>query len=108
MIYELREYQAPPGKLDSLSTRFKDHTMSLFARHGIKPIGFWTDGEYANSNTLTYMIAFDSDEEREACWNSFKEDPEWKAIRRETEEDGPIVESIKATLLRPTEYSPLQ
>lgn len=108
MIYELREYQAPPGKLGSLNTRFKDHTMKLFARHGIKSIGYWTNGEDTNSDKLTYMIAFDSADSREASWTSFKADPEWKVIREETEKDGPIVESIKATLLRPTEYSPLQ
>jgi len=41
MLYELRTYNAAPGKIDALNARFRDHTCSLFARHGIGVAGFW-------------------------------------------------------------------
>ena len=34
MIYELRTYEAAPGKLPALNARFRDHTRGLFERHG--------------------------------------------------------------------------
>ena len=33
MIYELRTYEAAPGKLPALNARFRDHTRGLFERH---------------------------------------------------------------------------
>ena len=42
MIYELRVYRALPGRMPNLLAQFKDHTLPIFERHGIHPIGFWT------------------------------------------------------------------
>ena len=108
MIYELRTYDAHPGKLGALSLRFADHTLTLFDRHGIKSVGYWTDAEDAASNRLTYLLAFESEEQYKAAWASFIADPEWKALRETTEADGPLVETITSTLLCPTDYSPLR
>ena len=108
MIYELRIYDAHPGKLDDLSRRFADHVLTLFDRHGIKSVGYWTDAKDAASKRLTYLLAFESEEQYKAAWASFIADPDWKAVREETEADGPLVETIGSTLLRPTDYSPLR
>ena len=108
MIYELRTYDAHPGKLDALSRRFADHTLTLFDRHGIKSVGYWTDAKDAASNRLTYLLAFESEEQYKAGWASFIADPEWKALRETTEAHGPLVETIGSTLLCPTDYSPLR
>ena len=43
MIYELRVYEAAPGRLPDLNARFANHTLGFFARHGIKVVGFWTE-----------------------------------------------------------------
>ena len=40
-VYELRTYTAPPGKLDALEARFRDHTEAIFKRHGLTAIGYW-------------------------------------------------------------------
>src|SRR6187401_62673 len=34
-VFELRTYTAPPGKLEALQTRFRDHTTRLFTKHGM-------------------------------------------------------------------------
>lgn len=108
MIYELRTYDAHLGRLDALSRRFAEHTLALFERHGIKSVGYWTDANDSDSNRLTYLLAFESEEHYKAAWASFIADPDWKAVREKTEADGPLVETIGSTLLRPTDYSPLR
>ena len=34
-VYELRTYTAPPGKLNELLARFRQHTLKIFERHGM-------------------------------------------------------------------------
>ena len=38
MLYELRTYYTPEGKLDALNARFRNHTLTLFEKHGMKTI----------------------------------------------------------------------
>jgi len=52
MLYELRVYNALPGKLPALNDRFAEHTMGFFKKHGIGMLGFWT-AEIGTSNQLT-------------------------------------------------------
>src|SRR5262249_47170476 len=40
-LYELRIYTPEPGKMNELDARFRDHTVDLFLRHGMMPIGFF-------------------------------------------------------------------
>ena len=50
MIYETRIYETHPGRLPALNARFRNHTMKIFERHGIKNIGYLTSdvGEYSD------------------------------------------------------------
>src|SRR5262245_27497535 len=38
-VFELRTYTAPEGKLPNLQTRFRDHTIRIFNKHGMKSVG---------------------------------------------------------------------
>jgi hypothetical protein len=40
-LYELRTYYAMPGKLENIHKRFRDHTLRIFAKHGMTVVGFW-------------------------------------------------------------------
>lgn len=40
-VYELRIYTTVPGRLPALLTRFENHTLKLWEKHGIKQVGFW-------------------------------------------------------------------
>ena len=108
MIYEYRVYDAVPGKMPELHARFRDHTLKLFERHGIKNIGYWTSniGDYADR--LIYILAFESVEQRERAWASFEVDPDWQRAFNSSEVDGSLTTRIFNTLLDPTDYSPLQ
>lgn len=106
MIYELRIYQAMPGRLPALLARFQNHTLRIWEKHGIRQAGFWTTliGE-SESNQLTYLLAWDGLAEREERWSAFLADPEWIATKTETEKDGPLVQNISSELLAPTAFS---
>ena len=108
MIYETRIYETLPGKMPNLHARFREHTIDIFERHGMKNIGYWTSsvGEY--TDRLTYMMAYEDAGHREKAWESFTKDPEWNKVRSESEADGPILKRVFNNLLVPTDYSPLQ
>jgi hypothetical protein len=62
-VYELRVYHAAPGKLADLLARFRDHTVKLFDRHGMKSVAYWTPVEEPEkSNTLFYILRHPSRE----------------------------------------------
>ncbi len=87
MIYELRIYTATPGRLPDILARFRDHTLKIWERYGIRQAGFWTTLVGPDSSTLTYFLAWESLAEREAKWNAFIVDPEWLAVRAASEKD---------------------
>ncbi len=108
MIYEYRVYEAVPGRLQDVNARFRNHTLKLFEKHGMKNIGYWTPSVGDYSNRLIYILGFEDVGHRERAWAAFRDDPEWHAIIAETEANGPIVARVTNTLLAPTDYSPLQ
>jgi hypothetical protein len=106
-VYELRIYHAASGKMDELVSRFRDHTMKLFADHGIKSVAYWTAlDEPAKSMTFFYILEHPSREAAAANWKAFQDDPEWKRVKAKTEENGKLVESIDSTFLTLTDFSP--
>ena len=107
MIYELRIYEAMPGKMQALNERFANITMGYFEKHGINPVGFLTE-DIGTSNTLVYMLAFDDLAYRERVWSSFRADGERLQLFAETEREGPLVARVTNRILRPTDYSPMQ
>jgi hypothetical protein len=92
-----------------LKARFRDHTTKLFAKHGMKNIGYWIPADAPDSqNTLTYILAHESRDAAKKSWTEFNNDPEWKAIRDASEKEGKIVEKVDSTYLTPTDFSPLK
>ena len=105
MIMELRVYRCLPGRLPALLKRFENHTIKLWAKHGIKQAGFFTTLIGESNQELTYFLAWDSLADREKKWTAFSTDPEWLSARAKTEEDGQIVGNIVNQLLVPTSFS---
>jgi hypothetical protein len=106
-VYELRIYHALPGKLGDLLARFRDHTVKLFDRHGIKSIAYWTPtDEPEKSNTLIYILRHPSREAAAANWKSFQDDPEWKSVKDKSEANGKLVDKIDSTFMSFTDFSP--
>jgi hypothetical protein len=108
MIYEHRVYQPAPGQMPKLLARFRDHTISIWKKHGIHPIGFWTTLIGESSNELTYILSWESLADRETRWTAFLGDPAWHKAKDESERDGPIVANIDSKILAPTDFSALK
>ena len=107
MIYELRTYEAAPGKMPELNARFRDHTLRIFANHGMDVVGFWTYAHGGWSDQLVYLMKFDDMEERNRKWAAFGADEEWQRIRAESQREGSLTSRIRSDILAPTDYSPL-
>ena len=105
MIYELRVYSCIPGRLPALLKRFETGTLKVWEKHGIKQAGFFTTMVGPSSTDLTYLIAWESLEERQRKWSAFASDPEWHAVRDASEKDGQIVANIASSFLAPTSFS---
>jgi hypothetical protein len=105
-VYEMRIYYAPAGKLDALNARFRDHTVKLFAKHGMTNIGYWVPLDNPD-NQLIYILAYPSLEAREKSWKTFSADPDWQIARKASEADGALVAKVDATFLSPTRYAPV-
>jgi hypothetical protein len=106
-VYELRVYHAAPGKLGELLARFREHTVKLFEKHGLKNVAYWTPvDEPEKSNILIYILQHPSREAAAANWESFQDDPEWKSVHEKSEANGKLVDKIKSTFLTLTDFSP--
>ena len=104
-VYEMRTYWAHPGKLDALHARFRDHTVRLFEKHGMRNLGYWTPIENPDQK-LVYVIQHAGREARQKAFQAFGADPEWQKARAESEANGPLVAKAESVLLRATDYSP--
>jgi len=114
-VFELRTYTTPEGKLSALNSRFRDHTLKLFTRHGMTHIGYWTpapDKEPADSRTLIYILSHPSKEAGLKSFETFRADPEWIAAKAASETNGaltlPQPEGVKSMYLRATDFSPIR
>jgi hypothetical protein len=106
-VYELRVYHVVPGKLDELLARFRDHTMKIFERHGMKNVAYWTPvDEPQKSNSLIYILEHPSRAAAVDNWKSFQDDPEWKKVKVKSEENGKLVEKVDSTFMKLTDFSP--
>jgi hypothetical protein len=107
-LYELRTYTTNEGKLDALNTRFRDHTVALFEKHGMKSLGYWVPSDGPTSeNTLIYVIEHKDADAAKASWKAFMNDPEWKEVYAKSESSGPILaKAPEAVYMTTTDYSP--
>jgi hypothetical protein len=117
-VIELRTYKMVPDCLDDINARFRDHTMKLFEKHGMTNLIYWNlmkDQKEAD-NTLVYLLAHKSKDAGLASFAAFRQDPEWLAARKASEEKAgvpsltklPFSEGVQSIYCIPTDYSPLK
>lgn len=105
-VFEIRTYTTNEGKLDALNARFRDHTTTIFKRHGIENIGYWVPQD--TPNTLIYIVAHASRDQAKKNWAEFGADPEWVKVKAESEAGGKIVTKVESVFADPTDYSPVR
>ena len=107
-FYELRVYHPHPGKLEALNARFREHTLKLFEKHGMRNVAYWVEqpNEQAPEGKVIYVLAFPSREAREASWKAFVADPDWQAVQSASEANGKLVAKVDSTFMSLADYSP--
>ena len=109
-VFELRTYTTNPGKLEALHTRFRDHTLRIFEKHGMQNVGYFRpmDAPLAE-NTLVYIIAHKSREAAKESWSAFGKDPEWQKVSAASEANGRLLtKAPESVFLTAADYSPLK
>lgn len=106
LVYELRTYTTAEGRLPALHKRFRDHTLRLFEKHGMKNVIYWEPVD--KENTLVYVIAHKSRADAKKSWDAFRSDPEWQKAYKESHKDGKIVVKVESQYLKATDYSPMK
>jgi hypothetical protein len=108
-VFEIRTYTTPPGKLEALKTRFRDHTVQIFNKHGMTSIGYWVPQDAPLSqNTLIYILAHQSREAATKSWADFRADPVWVKAKAESEKDGPLTTKVESVFANPTDFSAIK
>src|SRR6476661_8098653 len=108
-VFEIRTYTTPPGKLDALKARFRDHTIKVFDKYGMKSIGYWVPQDAPlKDNTLIYVLSHESREAATKNWASFRADPDWVKAKAESEKDGPLTTKVESVFADPTDFSPIK
>ena len=112
-VFQLRTYNASAGNLSALDARFRDHTIDLFAKHGIENLIYWHHAQSMPhaDRMLVYLIGHASEEAAAESFAAFRKDPAWTKARTESEEKagGSLTEKengVVAEFLTPTDYSP--
>lgn len=106
-VFELRVYHTYDGKLDDLMARFRNHTITIFNRHGMESVAYWAPlDDPLKGRTLFYILKHPSREAATANWAAFRDDPEWKQVSAASEANGKLVEKVDSTFLKLTDFSP--
>jgi hypothetical protein len=109
-VFELRTYQASPGKLDNLLARFRDHTVALFKRHGMGQFGYFvpTETKDGAGEKLIYILTHKDADACAASFKAFRSDPEWIKVKADSEVNGSltVTNGVQSLLMTPTDFSP--
>jgi hypothetical protein len=106
-VYELRIYHLNEGKQTLILDRFRSREAAIFVRMGMHPVAYWvpTDEPLAG-RTLIYILRHQSRQVATESWAKFTADPEWVALKAETEKDGVFVKLHDVTFMKLTDFSP--
>lgn len=109
-VFELRTYIAAEGKLAGLDARFRNHTVALFAKHGMTNLGYFhpVDADKGAGSTLIYFLAHANREAAAASWKGFRDDPEWAKVRTASEAGGKLTAKVTSVFLAPVDFSALK
>ena len=108
-VYEIRTYTTPPGKLEALKTRFRDHTIKVFNKYDMKSVGYWVPQDAPLSqNTLIYILEHPSREAAKANWAAFRADPEWVKAKADSEANGNLTTKVESVFVDPTDFSAIK
>jgi hypothetical protein len=107
----MRTYTTTAGHLPNLQARFRDHTRTLFEKHGITNLAYFqfTPDQAGADNTLLYFIAHKDKTSAEKSWLDFRADPVWVAAKAASEKEAggslTVENGIQSVFLKATDFS---
>ncbi len=111
-VFELRTYTTTPGNLGRLQARFRNHTVALFAKHGMTNLFYWTPmaDQKGADNTLVYLLAHKDVDAAKASFAGFRADPVWVAARDASEKEAggslTVDKGVKSEFMKAADFSP--
>jgi len=112
-VFELRTYTATKDHLPNLNARFRDHTVKLFAKHGMTNLWYFNvaKGKPHADEMLYYFLAHASQGAAKKSFDAFRLDPDWVAAKDASEKKagGTLTEpkgGVVSIFLKATDYSP--
>lgn len=105
-VYELRSYEGPTEKMYSKKVEMfnKGGEIALFKRLGFNAVFYGSVLSGSRMPNLMYMTTFEDMASRNAHWDAFRVDPEWKKLSGEEYYKNTVSKS-DIILLYPTNYS---
>jgi len=109
-VFELRTYESRTTlSLRNKVEMFNQEEIKIFRDCGFAPVFFGETVAGARMPSLTYMVGFDSMEEREKAWAKFGSSPDFNRIKvRPGWTDAEAVSNIHSAFLRPTPFSQIR
>ena len=105
MIQQLRIYEIFERNKAAFHARFRDHATRIMRKYGFEFVAMW-ESKTDRRTEFVYLLTWPDVATKEAAWNEFRADEEWKEIKRETAaEHGDLVGEIEDRVLTPTAYS---
>jgi hypothetical protein len=105
--FELRTYESPSDRDHRRKVEMFHHgEFDIFVQAGFHPVFYGDTVIGTRMPNLTYMLAFDSLDERNNLWKAFGSSPAWKRLTSSQRYDfEPIVTNVTNTILSPAPYS---
>jgi hypothetical protein len=106
-ILQLRTYESPSFTAHVRKVEmFNSGEFDIFKNAGCRPVFFGDALIGARMPSLTYMLSFAGDQEKDAGWDAFRNSPEWKKLSTSPRYNyEPIVSNITNLLLNPLDCS---
>lgn len=106
-VFELRSYESPTENLLAKKmAMFNKDEISIFNRLGFNPVFYGRVLSGSRMPNLMYMPVFKSADDRNAQWKVFGNDPKWKEISADPENENKVsVSHIDSILMNSTSYS---
>lgn len=107
-VYELRSYESHTEKISKNKIRMFNagDEVGLFKRLGFNAVFYAEVMSGSRMPNLMYMTTFENQASRDAHWDAFRDDSQWKTLSKLPEYQH-NVSKIDIFFLRPTAYSDL-
>jgi NIPSNAP len=107
-VFELRTYTASKYNLGLLMARFRNHTVKLFEKHGMRNLIYWN--QIGKDDQLVYLLSHKTTAAAKVSFDAFRLDPDWISAREASEKlaKGSITTAVLSQFLIPTDFSPLK